>query len=221
MMSRIVLLCVLLLLSVVSLGAQDVDAENQDTESADIETEDTEDYDAERFRMGIAFAAELAGEVGYDNFFENILDSPAVFPGVYWEVILNHLGFGMTCFGKFNKIEDGSSETTWEFDWIGSFDLRYHFTENSLFDPFAEFGIGCAGRVELPCCGSNSHSQDGELLMISVFFQAGGGIAVRLDSFHVGLKLLYRITNEPLPVTAYEVYPLYKLESVLFAGVSF
>jgi len=150
------------------------------------------------------------------------LDSPEVFLGVYWEVILNHLGFGMTYLGKFNRIED-NSEIEWEFDWIGSMDLRYHFTEDSFLDPFVEFGIGCAGRVKLPCC-SNEHASnyyDGELLMISIFFQAGGGIAVRLDRFHAGLKVLYRIMNEPVPVTAYEVYPLYKLESVLFAGVSF
>jgi hypothetical protein len=217
-MPRVLLLCALLLLSAVSLGA-----ESQNIESDDTETKETERYDDERFRMGIAVAAELAGEVRCDNFFESILDSPAVFPGVYWEVILNHVGFGMTCFGKFNRIEDGSSEIMWEFDWIGSIDLRYHFTEKSFLDPFVEFGIGCAGRVELPCYNKDHdhYYEDSELLMISVFFQAGGGIAVRLDCFHAGLKLLYRIMNEPLPVTTFEVYPLYKMESVLFVGVSF
>jgi len=227
-MPRVLLLFTLLLFLAGSLGAESIDTESIDTESHDAESPCTESqgaksHDTERFRIGIAVAAELAGEVHCENYFESVLDSPEVLLGVYWEVLLNHLGFGMTYLGKFNRIEDSSSQIGWEFDWIGSMDLRYHFTEGFFLDPFVEFGIGCAGRIRLPKY-SNEHTYsnyDGELLMLSLFFQAGGGIAVRFDHFHAGLKVLYRIMNEPMPVTAYEVYPLYKLESVLFAGVSF
>jgi len=224
-MPRVLLLCTLLLILAGSLGAETIesaDAKSADTESADAEKPCTEDSKTERFRMGIAVAAELAGEVSCKNFLESIADSPEVLFGVYWEGMLNHLGFGMTSLGKFNRIED-NAEIEWEFDWIGSLDFRYHFTEASFLDPFVEFGIGCAGRVKLPEY-SNEHSysyKDAELLMLSIFFQAGGGIAVRLDRFHAGIKVLYRIMNEHAPVTAYELYPLYKLESVFFAGVSF
>ncbi len=178
---------------------------------------------AESYRMGVAVAAELAGDVTCKDFFKHVIDSPVVFPGLYWEVMFDHLGLGMTYFGKFNRIGDEETGCEWQFDWIGSLDLRYHFTKEDFLDPFVEFGLGCAGRVEFPAAGSHSDREAyrRNLQFLSLFFQAGGGIAFRFDSLHAGLRLLYRIMNEPVPGTVYEVYPLYRLQSVVFAGVSF
>jgi len=211
-MPRILLLCTILLVLAGGLSA----------ESVDVETTDTESISAETFRIGIIGAAEIAGEVICEDFFENITDSPILFTGIYWEVILNHIGFGMTYLGKLKRIENTSSDIEWEFDWIGSIDLRYHFIEDFFIDPFVEFGIGNAGRVDLPCNSEHaSSSYNGEPLMLSIFFQAGGGVAFRLDYLHAGLKVLYRIINEPVPVTSYNIYPLYKLQCAIFVGASF
>jgi hypothetical protein len=178
---------------------------------------------ADSFRMGIAVAAELAGDVTCENFFNHIMDSPVVFPGLYWEEMFGHLGLGMTYLGKFKRLENSENGYDWQFDWIGSLDLRYHFITESLLDPFVEFGLGCAGRVEFPVHSDQAghESYNGEPLLLSIFFQAGGGIAFRFDSLHAGLRVLYRIMNDPVPGTVYDVYPLYRLESVFFAGVSF
>ncbi|MEJ2664142.1 MAG: hypothetical protein P8107_08895 [Spirochaetia bacterium] len=172
---------------------------------------------AETLRVGVTAAAELAGELDSEDFFDNITDTPVVFPGLYWEVILGHIGFGMTYLGRFEKTDTGHPPT-WAIDWIGSFDFRYHFITEFLFDPFVEFGIGCAGRALI-----NNYNADNVYgpLNLSMFFQAGGGVALRLDSFHVGIKLVYRVLNEPIPATDFDVYPLYKLQGSLFAGLSF
>jgi hypothetical protein len=182
---------------------------------------------AESVRIGIVGAAELAGETNCEDFFDDIFDNPIVFPGLYWEVLLHHAGFGMTYLAKFKKISHENplpSEPAreWYLDWIGSFDFRYHFSEESLFDPFLEFGIGCAGRVYLSCLENETpHYSPDNPLLLSIFFQGGGGIAFRFDYLHAGIKLLYRFINEPVPATWFDVYELYKIQGALFAGVSF
>ena len=182
---------------------------------------------AENLRMGIIGAFELAGDTDCDEYFDHICDSPVIFPGIYWEVIMNHTGFGMTYMGKFKKTDNahpspGEPEREWNFDWIGSFDMRYHFMPESFFDPFLEFGIGCAGRVYLTYIDEHgTHYTPAEPLELSIFFQAGGGITFRFDYLEAGLKLDYRLMNEPVPATWYPVYDLQKIQSSVFIGVSF
>ncbi len=171
-------------------------------------------------RVGITAAAELAGEVNSKDFFDNIADSPLIVPGVYWEIMFDRIGFGMTYMAKFNKIDE-LEPATWTVDWIGSFDFRYHFITKFFLEPFIELGIGCAGSAKINNLKTESGGETYGPLTLSVFFQAGGGVVMHFDSFHAGARLVYRLMNEPIPATDYDVYPLYKLQGSLFAGLSF
>jgi hypothetical protein len=60
-----------------------------------------------------------------------------------------------------------------------------------------------------------------EDLMISLFGQAGGGVAFHLQELHLGAKAMYRFLNRPVPATTFDVYPLRNIHLSLFAGVAF
>ena len=106
----------------------------------------------------------------------------------------------------------------WYFDWIGSWDFRYHILGNFAIDPFLEFGLGCAGRVDISNYEGNGDLRDP--LQLSLFTQGGGGAALRLDNFHIGGKLLYRISNSLVPATQFETYPLKNFQLAFFGGFS-
>jgi hypothetical protein len=58
-------------------------------------------------------------------------------------------------------------------------------------------------------------------LVMSLYGQAGGGVALRFSEMHVGARALYRFLNRPVPGTPYETYPLKNFQLSLFAGVAF
>jgi hypothetical protein len=177
---------------------------------------------AERFRLGGVGGIELfdspvnmIAEKNFNNNFE-------VYPGLYWEVMPGNLGFGMTYLGKFDR-QPGTVPGTdyqWHFNWIGTWDFRYHFIKDSLFDPFLEAGIGNAGRVDITGYGPGQEDERDELI-ISNFGQAGGGLAFNLQEFNVGAKFLVRFLNKPLPATQYQAYPLKNFNLSIFGGARF
>ena len=109
-------------------------------------------------------------------------------------------------------------EYEWYLDWIGSWDFRYHIFGNFAIDPFLEFGLGSAGRVDISNYESNNELRDP--LQLSLFTQGGGGAALRLVNFHIGGKLLYRISNSPVPATQFGPYPLKNFQLAFFGGFS-
>jgi len=111
-------------------------------------------------------------------------------------------------------------EYLWFVDWVGSFDLRYHFFEDFFLDPFLEAGLGSAGRVDISSYEENGLPGVEDPLELSVFGQAGGGLAFRLSGLHVGARLLYRFFNSVPPATDFQAYPLKGFRFDLFGGFS-
>ncbi len=176
---------------------------------------------AEVFRLGGVGAAELMENPLGEETPKELEGEVAVIPGIYWEVLLGHLGFGMTYLADFTPVETAASGTEydWYLDWIGTWDFRYHIFGGFGIDPFLELGIGNAGRVRL---SEDDYSNDQATpLLMSLFVQAGGGAAIRLGNMHLGGKVLYRISNDPIPATQYELYPLKDFQLSFFGGFSF
>ena len=182
---------------------------------------------------GVLFAGEfrLGGIGGIEAFdaidkeeIKNEFDNRVVlYPGLYWEVIpSDKFGFGMTYLVKFNRETSTLSETdyAWFLDWIASWDFRYHFFSDSFLDPFVEAGIGCAGRADITSYDYGFEDERDDLLM-SLFGQAGGGMAFHFREMHVGAKALYRFLDRPLPATRFDTYPLKNFHLSVFAGVAF
>jgi hypothetical protein len=175
------------------------------------------------FRIGGIVGAEVFDVIEEEEIKPEFDSRTIPYPGLYWELIPNeHFGFGMTYLIKFNRQASALNDIdyNWYFDWIASFDFRYHFLHDTVFDPFLEAGIGNAGRVDIT---SYDYGQEGERdeLLMSLFGQAGGGIALQFSELHVGAKILYRFLNRPLPATTIDTYPLTAVHLSVFAGVTF
>ena len=177
----------------------------------------------ESVRIGLQSGVELLNPPGCGEIRREFDDQANLMMGLYWEVIPENVGFGMTYLAKFERQDSElpGINNVWYLDWIGSFDLRYHFLRHTLLDPFAEAGLGCAGRVDItdyePCDTQAERSP----LNISLFGQIGGGLAVRLRGLHLGGKVLYRFYNQPPPATQFDEYPLKNFQFALFGGLSF
>jgi hypothetical protein len=178
---------------------------------------------ATEFRIGGIGGIEAFESVQRQEIKDSFDDKVVVYPGLYWEVIpKSRFGFGMTYLVKFNREPSSlpGVDYYWDFSWIGSWDFRYHFLADSVFDPFIEAGIGNAGRVDITGYDYGMEDQRNDLVM-SLFGQAGGGIAFRFSEAHVGAKALYRFLNSPVPGTPFETYPLKNFHLSVFAGVAF
>jgi hypothetical protein len=177
---------------------------------------------AEKFRLGAVGGIELFDSPVNMIAEKNFNDNFEVYPGLYWEVVPGNLGFGMTYLGKFDRQATTlpGLDYQWHFNWIGTFDFRYHFIKDSLLDPFIEAGIGNAGRVDITAYGPGYENEQDDLI-ISNFGQAGGGLAFNLKDFHVGAKVLVRFLNRPLPATQFDAYPLKNFNLSIFGGASF
>ena len=178
---------------------------------------------ADSFRLGFQGGVELLNRPRHDTILKSFDDQANLIPGMYWEVIIDNVGFGMTYLAKFSRQESVLPEINyeWYLDWIGSGDLRYHFLRGFPIDPFAEAGFGCAGRVDITNYGAHDLEGERDPLYLSLFGQVGGGLALRLDNMHVGAKALYRFYNQPPPATQFEVYPLKNFHFAFFGGLSF
>ncbi|HUX11958.1 MAG TPA: hypothetical protein VMW87_02970 [Spirochaetia bacterium] len=180
---------------------------------------------AESVRIGIigteeiAKSAETAGNVGSFSHGET-------FRGAYWEVISNHVGFGMTTTARFSQIPAVDSAIAPDrtlVDWLGGLDLRYHFLERKAFDPFVEGQLGCAGRVDATDYEAKGFADPGSSRMIylSIYGQVGAGIAFRFHDLHIGVKADYRFDNGPVTGTSIAAFPLSRFSSGIFGGLSF
>jgi hypothetical protein len=178
---------------------------------------------ADDFRLGFQSGVELLNRPDYDALKKEFDNQANIMPGLYWEVIPDNVGFGMTYLARFSRQESTLPEINneWYLDWIGSFDFRYHFMRYFLLDPFAEAGFGCAGRVDITSYGSDALAEERNPMNLSLFGQVGGGIALRLRGLHVGAKALYRFYNQPPPATQFDEYPLKNFHFSLFGGLSF
>jgi hypothetical protein len=177
---------------------------------------------ADEFRLGGIGGIELVNSFDKSDLQKEFDSRVVVYPGFYWEYIPGNLGIGMTYLVKFNRQVSTlpDRDYTWYFDWIGTLDARYHFLSESFLDPFIEAGIGNAGRVDMTSYGPGSEGMRDELLM-SLFGQMGGGVAFHFKEMHLGVKMLYRFLNQPIPATDFGTYPLKNFHVSFFGGVTF
>jgi hypothetical protein len=174
------------------------------------------------FRLGASVGAELLNRPTFESIREQFDEGANLLSGLYWEVLLDHLGFGMTYLVDFQSLASPYPQLDylWFVDWVGSFDLRYHFLEDFLLDPFLEAGLGSAGRVDITCYEEHGLPEADSPLELSLFGQVGGGLAFRLSGLHLGARLLWRVFNEIPPATQFQPYPLKSFRFDLFGGFS-
>jgi hypothetical protein len=177
---------------------------------------------ADEFRLGGIGGIELVNSFHRNDLQKEFDNEIVVYPGLYWEYLPGNLGIGMTYLLKFNRQASSLQDIdyTWYFDWIGTLDARYHFLSESFLDPFIEAGIGNAGRVDMTSYGPQSEGERDELLM-SLFGQMGGGVAFHFKEMHLGVKMLYRFLNRPVPAARFDTYPLKNFHVSFFGGVTF
>jgi hypothetical protein len=176
----------------------------------------------ESFRLGTSVGAELMDRPTFESIQREFDQGANLLSGLYWEVLREHVGFGMTYLVDFQRLDSPYPEMQylWFVDWVGSFDLRYHFFEDFFLDPFLEAGLGSAGRVDISSYEENGLPGVEDPLELSVFGQVGGGLAFRLSGLHLGARLLYRVFNSVPPATDFQAYPLKGFRFDLFGGFS-
>jgi hypothetical protein len=176
----------------------------------------------ESFRLGTSVGAELLDRPTFESLQREFDEGTNLLSGLYWEVLRDHLGFGMTYLVDFQRLDSPYPEMQylWFVDWVGSFDLRYHFFEDFFLDPFLEAGLGSAGRVDVSSYEENGLPGVEDPLELSVFGQVGGGLAFRLSGLHLGARLLYRVFNDVPPATEFQPYPLKGFRFDFFGGFS-
>jgi hypothetical protein len=180
------------------------------------------------FAGGLRFGAEVSAEFVDRPNLEGVMQEfdqrTNLIPGLYWEYVPKHLGFGMTALLDVTRADVAAPvyEELW-LDWISSLDLRYHFLGSQAFlDPFIEAGFGAAGRSNLTDyealgLGANDYSP----VNLSLFGQVGAGVALKVSIFHIGAKAGWRFWNGAVPGTSFDPYPLKNVSVALFGGLAF
>jgi hypothetical protein len=176
----------------------------------------------ESFRLGASVGAELLNRPTLKSIRQEFDEGTNLLSGLYWEVLMGRLGLGMTYLVDFQKQASPYPELDylWFVDWVGSFDLRYHFVKDFLLDPFLEAGLGSAGRADISSYEEHGLPASENPLQLSLFAQVGGGLAFRLPGMHLGARLLWRPFNEIPPATQFQPYPLKSFRFDLFGGFS-
>jgi hypothetical protein len=180
---------------------------------------------ADHVRIGFISVLEFDEKPSYEMVVEEYHAGDNVFPGFYWEVIPDHIGYGMTGNVRFDRQESLVPEVDyqWYMDWIATWDFRYHPLRWSFIDPFVEIGLGSAGKVDITDYedyGLDEDTAEGPL-SLSLFAQVGWGLGFRLGALNLGARMAYRFWNEPPPGTQFEPYPLDEFNFGVFGGFRF
>jgi hypothetical protein len=176
----------------------------------------------ESVRLGASVGAELLNRPSFESVRQEFDEGRNLLSGLYWEVLMGHVGLGMSYLMDFQNLPSPYPQLDylWFLDWVGSLDLRYHFTRHFILDPFLEAGLGSAGRVDISSYEDHGLQGVENPLQLSLFAQVGGGLAFRLSGLHLGARLLWRPFNEVPPATQFQPYPLKSFRFDLFGGVS-
>ncbi len=177
---------------------------------------------ADHTRLGFIAGLEFEHGPSCDQIVDRYQARSNVLPGFYIEVIPDHIGYGITAQALFDRQDSLLPEVDyqWTMDWIGSLDFRFHPFRWAFFDPFLEFGLGSAGKVDITDYeeyGLEEATAENPL-NLSIFTQVGWGLGFRLGSLNFGARMVYRIWAEPPPGTHFEPYPLEDFHFDLFGG---
>jgi len=136
------------------------------------------------------------------------------FAGVGWEVIIGKVGFGGEYDVNFTRMAPGS----WWLDWYAQpLFLSWHpFRNGSVLDPFAQAGLGSAGRVFIDQWTGDAASN----LLISIFPFVAAGLSLDLSGFLLSGKVSYVPFTTPPPATVFSSYPLGNIQATLSAGIA-
>ena len=135
--------------------------------------------------------------------------------GFGWEVVPWKTGFGGDCLVSFSQ----SDLTGWWLDWYApALFLGWHpLGANRFVDPYAQFGMGCAGRVRL----SGAPQTPAEAgLSLSLFPFLAAGLNLNLDGLMVGARAVYAPFRSAIPGTTIPAYSLGQVQVMVSAGVS-
>ena len=80
---------------------------------------------ADKARFGLIGGVDFARKPDYDTIVEEFHSGDNLLKGFYWEVIPDHIGYGMTCNFLFDRQESLLPEVDyqWTMDWIATWDL--------------------------------------------------------------------------------------------------
>jgi len=136
------------------------------------------------------------------------------FAGVGWEVIVGRVGLG----GEYDVNFTRSAPGSWWVDWYAQpLFLSWHpFRTGSVVDPFAQAGLGSAGRVFIDQWTGSAADN----MLISIFPFVAGGLSLDLDGFLVSGKVSYAPFMTPPPATAFSNYPMGNFQVTLGAGIA-
>jgi hypothetical protein len=174
-------------------------------------------YAESQFRLTGEGALDLIGKPSLESLRIVLDEGVSPFYGFSWEVVINHFGFGMQYLVKFEDID-----RDWVLDWHGTMVLSYHlFRPRSFIDPYAEVGIGNAGRVDL--IGSNVVVEPGDVpgINLALYPHVAAGLAFKFDYLVIGGRISYRPFVERIPVAPVSAYPLKNVQVGFYAGVVF
>ena len=180
---------------------------------------------ADRLRVGLIGTVELDEKPDCETVVERFHAGENVLNGLYWEVISDHVGSGMTCSLDFDRHLSPIPEVDhqWTMDWVATWDFRYHPLRWCFIDPFVELGLGCAGKVDITDYQEYGLEEDDvrDPLHLSLFAQAGWGLGFRLGALNFGGRMAYRFWNAPPPGTRFDPYPLEAFNVGVFGGLRF
>ena len=178
---------------------------------------------------GIRGAAESYGAAGEES----------RLGGLYWEVLIDKVGFGMRYLGRFDAVGYDSTDLretdSWWIDWKGDLFISYHlFEQRSLLDPFVQYGIGSAGRSSLESDGHYEVDKAGDYRYVSyeergdearvthlaLYQYLAGGLAVNLSNLQLGARFGYNLVEQGLPGGTYPPDGSNRFEVSLFGGVA-
>jgi hypothetical protein len=188
-----------------------------------------------QLRFGLDAAVEISDPFSFQAVRSSFADPANVKGGLYSEIIINQVGFGMHGLVRFERIEFEQVSDPWWLDWNATVFVSYHLVgTRHLLDPFIEFGLGSAGRVRLDDRGDgyweedeygdwhyvlypySEHMEDD--LSLSVFPVLSAGLALNLNGLLLGTRFSYRPWI--MPVAMLPDYPLGNGQVTLFGGIA-
>lgn len=177
-----------------------------------------------QFRLAGGLSGEFDRVPSVEELSDALRSGSRLFYGLQWEVVLDHVGFGMHYAWRFDRFQTGAAADRydWTMDLAGDLVLSYHlFGGGAMIDPFVELGYGLAAGIDTIGYGGVWDDEDqGRLTHLSGFPVLSAGLALDLRGFLIGARLGYRPVSGPLPGSQLEAFPLQPVQFGVFGGLA-